>query len=184
MTYLEKIIAKLKDLKIIPEDKLTELKALESIEQDPTPVIDPNKVTDKDLKELFSSFNTKISALEAVNKNLGETLAAEKAARDAAVKIQEGELNNKKKADAEKLVDEAIKAGKIKPEEKEKYVAKAVADFETMKEAIERFAIDPHFKNPEGTPAGKKTELPKDRSILAGAPQGIMEAMAKMDGQK
>ena len=182
---LEKIIAKLKELGLIPAEKEGDIvAALKTIPPDSqTPQkIDPSKISDSDMKAVVEGLNNRLAAFEALNKELAEALTAEKKAREESVKTQE-ETNKKKKAEeAVKLIDLAIAAGKIKPDEKEKYVAKAVADYETMKEAIDKFAVDPHFKSTEKTE--KKDDDYKFRGPLSGAPVAKLDAMQKMDATK
>jgi len=190
MSFIEKLIAKLKELKVIPDDKFPEVEtAIKAIEPPATPpsapAIDPSKVSDPQLKETVEAFNKKLDALEAVNKSLTEALAREKQAREDSIKAQETEELTRKKASAEKLIDEAIASGKIKADEKDKFVQKAVADLDGTKEAISRFAVDPHFKPAPGAGTAPSTNpSPRSRGPLASADTGLLKAMSSMDGSK
>jgi len=184
---LEKLIAKLKEIGLITADKEDAVKtALADFKLEPTaPVIDASKLTDPQLKQLIDNFNSQTLMLTESNKTLEKLLAAEKTAREGAINAAKSADEAQKKANAEKLIGEALKNGKIAEADKQKYIDKAIADHDGTKGDIERFATIPGFK-PAPDASGDKNkggdqQASKIRGPLSGADPTIMGAMAKME---
>lgn len=181
----EKILAILKSLGLIPADKEEAVKtALAEIKLEPTaPVIDASKLTDPQLKTLIETLNSTVAANAQDLKTMTALFAQEKAQREASIKAQQDADAATKKANAEKLIGEALKNGKIAEADKQKYIDKAIADYDGTKGDIERFATIPGFKPAPG--ASEKNEPPKNVSTLRGplssADPTILAAINKME---
>jgi len=179
---LEKLIAKLKELGVIPADKEEAVKtALTELNID-KPQIDTSKLNDPQMKEFIEGVKSQIQILVQENKNLSTLLGAEKTARENAVKASKDADDLKKKSDAEALVADALKNGKILEADKQKYIDKAIADYDGTKEAFAKFATVPGFKAAADT-TDKNSPQTKTtlRGPLASADATILGAMAKME---
>ena len=182
----EKILAILKSLGLVPADKEDAVKtALAEIKPEPTaPVIDPSKVTDPQMKILIENLNTQISLLTQDNKTLKDLFTAEKTAREAAINASKTADAAQKKANAEKLIADYKKVGKLAEADTAEYVEKATNDFEGTKKAIERFQTIPGFKPAPDASGETKTgdqQVSKIRGPLASADATILGAMSKME---
>jgi len=183
----EKILAILKSLGLIPADKEDAVKtALAEIKPEPTPpVIDASKLTDPQLKTLIETLNATVAANAQDLKTMTALFAQEKSAREAAINAAKSADAEQKKANAEKLIGEALKSGKIAEADKQKYIDKAIADLDGTKGDIERFATIPGFR-PAADASGDKGEgsgqqTSKIRGPLSSADTTILGAMAKME---
>ena len=183
----EKILAILKSLGLVPADKEDAVKtALAEIKPDATaPVVDASKLTDPQLKTLIETLNATVAANAQDLKTMTALFAQEKSAREAAINASKTADAAQKKANAEKLIGEALKTGKIAEADKQKYIDKAIADHDGTKGDIERFATIPGFK-PAPDAGGDKNksgdqQASKIRGPLASADATILGAMSKME---
>ncbi|HBO60543.1 TPA: hypothetical protein DD449_02585 [Candidatus Berkelbacteria bacterium] len=183
----EKILAILKSLGLVPADKEDAVKtALAEIKPETTaPVIDPSKLNDPQMKQFITDLAAQLSVVTESNKTLQQLLAAEKTAREGAINAAKSADAEQKKTNAEKLIGDALKAGKIAEADKQKYIDKAIADHDGTKGDIERFATIPGFK-PAPDAGGDKNkpgeqQVSKIRGPLASADATILGAMAKME---
>lgn len=181
---LDKIIEALVKAGVIKDEQKTAVNdALKDVQLQPEVKVDASKMTDPQLRELVSGLTQQINNITQANKQLTDALAAEKTARDNAIKAQADADLAAKKTNAEKLVADALKNGKIAEAEKQTYLDKATADYEGTKTAIERFTTIPGFKpaTKDDDKGGEKKVDVKFLGPLAGADPVKMEAMKKME---
>jgi phage I-like protein len=164
----DKLLALLKALGILPDDKVQALSAeLDKLdlEKKPEPTIDSSKITDPAMKQMFEALNNQITVLGNQNKTLLDTINAERSEREKAVKLQQDQA----KSDAEKKVTELVarakKEGKI-VQAKEEWLKKyAVADLAAAEEWVKDAPVQPGFKpEPEKKSSSETSSEKTDRA--------------------
>lgn len=143
----EKILALLKSLGIVKDEDVTKVTAeLDKLELDKPAPIDTSKIQDAEMKKMIEGFQSQLASFSEVNKQLTASLAAEKAARDAAVAAQQTNQKTEKEKKVTEAVDAAIKSGKY-PEAKRDFLKKMFdADFDSFTEIVKDAPVDKHFK--------------------------------------
>ncbi|NUN68831.1 MAG: hypothetical protein HUU02_03875 [Bacteroidetes bacterium] len=153
----DKLLALLKSLGLIPDDKLESVsKELDKLELDkPAPApIDPSKITDPALKQIVEALNSQVTVLGQQNKTLLDTLTAERTEREKAVKLQQDQAKKDKDQKVADLVAKALKEGKIVKAKEEWLKKYAEADVTAAEEWVKDAPVDKNFK-PEPNKGGK-----------------------------
>lgn len=145
----EKILALLKSLGIVKDEDVAKVTSeLDKLQLDATPPvpIDTSKIQNEDMKKLVDSFQSQLNSVMEVNKQLTASLAAEKAARDAAIAAQETNQKSEKEKKITAAVDAAIKEGKF-PEAKRDHLKKLFeSDFDSATEIVKDTPVNKLFK--------------------------------------
>ncbi len=177
----DKLLALLKSLGLIPDDKLESVsKELDKLELDkPAPApIDPSKITDPALKQIVEALNSQVTILGQQNKTLIDTLNAERTEREKAVKLQQDQATKDKTQKVADLVAKALKEGKIVKAKEEWLKKYAEADVTAAEEWVKDAPVDKNFKpdpNKDGKNEGDEGGGDKVKGPLGSVNQGILK---------
>jgi len=193
----EKLIQALIDKGLISAEKKAELQTvLDSVEIEKPAVgggvgpimVDTSKFP-PELKQTIDTLVATVNALKGQNKTLLDTLGAEKAARDAAIKAAQDQAKAEQEKKVNTLIADAFgdgkeKKGKLPEAKKEWFKSFAEKDPAAAEDFLKDYPGDPHLKTgAPGTPAsgggGGIEKKPNPMSGVGGGNSALLKAVAE-----
>ena len=113
----------------------------------------------------IAELKAQIKALLEQQKALSSALAEEQKARKETVERLQAEAEKKRKAEINSLIENAIKEGKITPEQKDKWQERLESAYEATVEIINELPPNPAIANKgNGAKGDKRTQTPQQQS--------------------